>query len=106
VTGCASSADAVQGSGPLGGLAAALQASPHQLVAAIAVDMPWVDPRLLLLLLEQIGTLDACVPVTDRGPEPLHAVYSRASVHACEAKLSSSDPSLHLFLSLLPPLSL
>ena len=61
--------------------------------------MPWVDPRLLLLLLEQIGTLDACVPVTDRGPEPLHAVYSRASVHACEAKLSSSDHSLHGLLS-------
>jgi len=75
--GYAEVADEVPGSGPLGGLTAGLAASPHQLVAVVAVDMPFASPQVLSLL----GTLrmdeDAVVPVTDGGPEPLHAVYAR-----------------------------
>ena len=91
--------DAVPGIGPLGGLAAALLASPHQLLAAIAVDMPWFDPALLLLLSERIGDNEACVPLTDRGPEPLHAVYARAGLPVVDAAMSSADHSLRRLCS-------
>lgn len=99
VAGCTTVEDAAPGSGPLGALAAALHASPHRVTAAVAVDMPWVDAALLRLLLGRIGDHDACVPVSDHGPEPLHAVYSGASVQACEAALASADPSLRGFLA-------
>jgi molybdenum cofactor guanylyltransferase len=99
VPGFVSVDDAVPGVGPLGGLVAALHASRHPLLAAVAVDMPWFDPILLRLLAEGIAGHEACVPVTDRGPEPLHAVYARASVTAGDAALSGTDHSLRGLLS-------
>ena len=99
VAGCTSVEDAAPGAGPIGALAGVLRASPRHLTAAVAVDMPWVDPALLRLLLGRIGDHAACVPVTDHGPEPLHAVYSRASARACEAALAAADHSLHGLLS-------
>lgn len=68
--------------GPLAGLAAGLRASPHELVAVAAVDMPFASARLFALLAEMHGGEDAVVPVTARGREPLHAVYSRSALAA------------------------
>src|SRR5712691_3636034 len=47
------------GYGPLAGLIAGLEASPHRLVAAVAVDMPFASPAVLRLLAECIGEHDA-----------------------------------------------
>ena len=80
-------ADEVPGSGPLGGLTAGLAASPHQLVAVVAVDMPFASPQVLSLLCTLRRDEDAVVPVTDRGPEPLHAVYARDALPALRRAL-------------------
>jgi len=90
----ASVVDATPGAGPLGGLVAALRASPHHLLAVVAVDLPWLDAALLRLLAARIGTHGAAVCETDRGPQPLHAVYARTALDAAEDALRSPDRSL------------
>jgi molybdopterin-guanine dinucleotide biosynthesis protein A len=94
LTGRASVADAARDSGPLGGLVTALRLSPHRLLAVVAVDLPWVDPRLLGLLAAAIGDHDVAVCETDHGLEPLHAVYATSLLEAAEKALRSEDRSI------------
>ena len=86
--------DAVAGAGPLAGLVAALRASPHRLLAVVAVDLPWIDPMLIRMLAARIGDHDVAVCETRRGIEPLHAVYSTAILDAAESALAGTDRSL------------
>jgi molybdopterin-guanine dinucleotide biosynthesis protein A len=87
--------DAIPDAGPIAGLVAALRASPHERLAVVAVDMPWLDPDLLRLLAMRIDGCDVAVCETQRGLEPLHAVYARSATVAAEAALTSADRSLH-----------
>lgn len=92
--------DAVADAGPAGALLGALSCSPHPLLAAVAVDMPWIDPTLLRLLSARVGSHDAAVPVTTQGPEPLHAVYARQALPRLATGLQSTH-SLRTLLSYL-----
>jgi molybdopterin-guanine dinucleotide biosynthesis protein A len=94
VAGRLSVADTVSGAGPLGGLVAALVASPHRLLAVVAVDLPWIDPHLIRMLAARIGDGDVAVCETARGMEPLHAVYATSMLAAAEAALAGADRSL------------
>jgi molybdopterin-guanine dinucleotide biosynthesis protein A len=71
--------DLLPGRGPLGGLYTALFAASHPAVACVACDMPFVNADLLAhqhqLLLS--NNLDVVVPSSERGIEPLHAIYRR-----------------------------
>ena|ERR1700726_2281483 len=86
--------DAVRGAGPLGGLVAALRASPHRLLAVVAVDLPWIDPMLIAMLAARVGEHDVAVCETSRGIQPLHAVYSTSVLEAAESALAGRDRSL------------
>jgi molybdopterin-guanine dinucleotide biosynthesis protein A len=99
VPGCLAIGDAASDAGPLGGLLAALRASPHRLIAVVAVDMPWVDPALVRMLAIRCDGLDASVPVGEHGPEPLHAVYSQSAIGACADVIAGHDRSLRALLS-------
>ncbi len=71
--------DLLPGTGALGGLYTALYAANNPFVAVVACDMPFIDPRLLraqIDLLEQEG-VDAVIPRSLEGLEPLHGVYRR-----------------------------
>ncbi len=92
-------ADAEPDAGPLGGLVAALEASPHRLMAAVAVDLPFASPAVLALLASSCGDADAAVPRTDRGLEPLHAVYARTAVPALRRALSERRMAVHAALA-------
>ena len=87
--------DSRPGSGPIGGLVAALEASPHELLAAVGVDMPFADPAVLRLCSELLTDEDAVVPVTPDGPQPLHAVYSRTAVPGLARALAEEHRSLN-----------
>ncbi len=68
------------GAGALGGLATALEVAHHPLVANIACDMPFVSAELIRAgsrFLERNPAMDAYIPQTEFGYEPLHAVYRR-----------------------------
>ncbi len=79
--------DARPGSGPLGGVVAGLRASPGDLLAVVAGDMPFASPEVIDLLAASWSGEDAVVPVTEHGPEPLHALYARSALLGLEAAL-------------------
>jgi molybdenum cofactor guanylyltransferase len=86
--------DAVADSGPLGGIVSALRASPHPLVAVVGVDMPFASGDVLRLLADLIGDADAAVPVTEEGPQPLHAVFARSALPTLERALVDGQRSV------------
>jgi molybdopterin-guanine dinucleotide biosynthesis protein A len=72
-------ADLILGRGPLGGLYTALFAASHPVVAAVACDMPFVSAELLTHQRDILfaDNMDVVVPSSERGLEPLHAIYRR-----------------------------
>jgi molybdopterin-guanine dinucleotide biosynthesis protein A len=91
--------DFAPGCGPLGGLLAGLLASPHQLTAVVAVDMPLVSAELISFLASLHQDEDAVVPLGETGAEPLHAVYSRSAVPAMRRSLLEGRYGLRHLLS-------
>jgi molybdopterin-guanine dinucleotide biosynthesis protein A len=106
LNGRASIPDAERDSGPLGGLVMALRASPHRLLAVVAVDLPWIDPQLLRLLADVIGDHDVAVCETAHGIEPLHAVYATSLLTAAETALRGDDRSVRRLIARSNALSL
>lgn len=69
----------------LTGIHALLQAAERPRVFVVACDMPYLNPGLIERLLAVPGDVDVVVPESDRGLEPLHAVYARTCLAAIEA---------------------
>jgi len=83
-------ADAVAGAGPLGGLYSALLDAAHDRVIVLACDLPFVTAALLERLVLESGTgeeIDAVVPRSARGLEPLCAVYHQRCTAAARARI-------------------
>ncbi|HZU18915.1 MAG TPA: molybdenum cofactor guanylyltransferase [Candidatus Dormibacteraeota bacterium] len=76
------------GAGPLAGIAAALAASPYDLVVVVACDLPGVTPDLVRRLAVAAAGVDAAVPVVGGRPQPTCAAYRRSAAAAIEAALS------------------
>jgi molybdopterin-guanine dinucleotide biosynthesis protein A len=74
--------DVIPGKGALGGIYSALYHSRSDFVLALACDMPFLNPDLLLYMIalrdEDGGSLDIIVPRVEDHPQGLHALYSRA----------------------------
>jgi molybdopterin-guanine dinucleotide biosynthesis protein A len=64
--------------GPLGGLLSALESAPGRGALVLAIDLPLVPAVLLAHLAARAEGVDAVVPVSPRGPEPLCALYGAA----------------------------
>ncbi len=77
--------------GPLGGIAAGLQAAQHDLAVMVACDMPFLSVRLLQHLVELAADYDAVVPQTGDEFEPLHAVYRRTCYPAIVRRIERGD---------------
>lgn len=67
--------DEIAYQGPLGGLATALSNATTEWVLAVAADMPHLEPGIIRALWAMRGGADIVVPVTEKGPEPLLALY-------------------------------
>ncbi|MCK5174026.1 MAG: molybdenum cofactor guanylyltransferase [Planctomycetes bacterium] len=81
--------DAEKGRGPLMGIASSLRVSENDLNFVVACDIPEIDIDLVGELLGQAGDYDAVIPTSGpKRPEPLFAVYSKASLPAIEKALS------------------
>ena len=87
-------ADLHPGLGPLAGLEAALLAARHDIVVAVACDMPFLDGRLLSHLAELARHHDIVAPQTGRGVHPLCAAYRRACRPAISARLERGQLKL------------
>lgn len=75
--------------GPLGGIHAALRASREDLNLILAVDMPFVEARLLQYLVKRAGVGEAVVTVPRIAGrwQPLCAVYRRGFADVAEPAL-------------------
>ncbi|MCX8006676.1 MAG: formate dehydrogenase accessory sulfurtransferase FdhD [Coriobacteriia bacterium] len=69
--------DEVAYQGPLGGLATALKNAPDEWVLALAADMPWLNPEVVRALWDAREGAQVVVPRTEKGVEPLLALYHR-----------------------------
>jgi molybdopterin-guanine dinucleotide biosynthesis protein A len=94
--------DAHADGGPLAGLEAALARSETDWLAAIACDMPRANGRVLLALLERAERegLDACLLETEKGVEPLCAVYRKTCLEPVRAALAAGERKVTAFFGI------
>jgi molybdenum cofactor guanylyltransferase len=98
-------ADVFEGAGPLAGLHAGLAAAGHDAVLTVATDMPFVDHRLVQVMVDACPAVDAVIPrVRGQGyaepqPEPLHAVYRKRCLPVIEAALRAGRRRMVSFLA-------
>ncbi len=97
-------ADRQAGGGPVAGLYAGISASHHDVVLALATDLPFVNVALLQHMVDRAPGYDAVVPqVSGRRSgellkEPLHALYRRTCLPAIAAHLAAHDFQAFCFL--------
>jgi molybdopterin-guanine dinucleotide biosynthesis protein A len=94
-------ADETPGLGPLSGLVAALEASPHDLCLVVACDMPFLSGPLLEHLVEvavRSPSAQVVVPRTER-LHPLHAVYRRSVIPVLRERLARRELAVHAALA-------
>jgi len=95
--------DLFAGAGPLAGIQAGLSAARHDLLLALAADMPFVNEALVRHLVALAVGFDAVVPQTphpDTGElswEPLHALYRRGCLTAIEARMAAGQRRAYCF---------
>ncbi len=89
--------DPVSGAGPLAGLLAALDAAGGRAALLLAVDLPLVPVGLLSRLLALVPESDAVVPVSQRGPEPLCAVYGAGCLAAVRRRIAAGELKMTSF---------
>ncbi len=88
------------GVGPLAGIDATLGALPPGIdaVVCVACDMPYLDPRALVLVRDHAPDADVAIPIVGGLPEPLFARYGRGCAAAIRAQLASGDYKVTHFL--------
>lgn len=71
--------DKLKERGALGGIYTALISANNPMVAIVACDMPFANPELLSMARDRLidEQVDAVIPRSEDGLEPLHAVYRR-----------------------------
>jgi FdhD protein len=84
---CRKVPDLIPGLGALSGIHSGLRHSGTPHVFAVACDMPYLNPRLVRHLASLAEGSTVVVPESDKGLEPLHAIYGRDALGAIEEAL-------------------
>ncbi|MBC8017032.1 MAG: formate dehydrogenase accessory sulfurtransferase FdhD [Verrucomicrobia bacterium] len=88
---CRKVADIYPGAGSIAGLHAAIAHSTSEQVFVTACDMPFINEELIRTLCGMRGDLDAVIPFSEGGQEPLHAVYGRSSLAEIQSALERGE---------------
>ncbi len=98
--GCALALDVTVDSGPVAGIIAGLEASTSAHSVVIACDMPLLSSAIIDALLTRARTdrLDVCFLTSERGLEPLCAVYGRRCLPALHSALAAGQRKVTAFL--------
>ena len=85
--------DPVEGEGPLVGIAAGLEAVSGDAAIIVAVDMPFLEPALLRLLVERLRDGDHrwVVPVAEGRPQPLCSAIAVTALPVVRAHIAAGD---------------
>ncbi len=95
--------DLFPGAGPLAGLHAGLSEAQHELLLALAGDMPFVSLTLIRAMVGLAKGFDAVVPQPpdptsgEPGWEPLHALYHRRCLPAIASRLAAGERRANSF---------
>ncbi|MBI1921312.1 MAG: formate dehydrogenase accessory sulfurtransferase FdhD [Geobacter sp.] len=84
---CRKVTDLVPGMGPLAGIHSGLCHSSNPRIFVTACDMPYLHDGLVRHLASGARDCDVILPESDRGVEPLHAVYGKGALEAIEEAL-------------------
>jgi molybdopterin-guanine dinucleotide biosynthesis protein A len=82
---------------PLVGLYTALFSISYPRVLVVACDMPFIQPRLVELLIEHSLRGEVIIPCSSRGPEPLIAIYSKKCLQPVKEALDRGEKRLISF---------
>ena len=94
--------DATGHAGPLAGIYAALNASPHDWLLVLAVDIPFITPTHLQKLLDaRTPTTDAVIAASKDRIHPLCACYHKRSLPSAKKLLDQSTYRVTTFLNTL-----
>lgn len=86
--------DTVAGEGPLYGMATGLAAAHGARCLLLGVDMPYLQPSLLRLLVEALRTGDGArwvVPIAEKRPQPLCSAMALDALSVLRAHLEAGD---------------
>ena len=84
--------DEKQGLGPIGGIYSCLKHSETGTNIIIAVDIPFIDRRLIKFLLENYNNTDLLIPAThSNGIEPLCGIYNKSVLPLIELMINQND---------------
>jgi len=81
----------------LGGLHAGLRAAKTDWIFVVPCDMPYPDSRLVSLLLRHRTGVDAVVPRTEGGYEPVFALYHKNCLVPMEQLLQQNQYRIYDF---------
>lgn len=84
--------------GPLAGIEAALQASRHDVVVAVACDMPLVRPALVRAIAAACDGYDVAMPRLFEREQPLLAAYRRSCLAVVGELLAEGDGHIRAIL--------
>ncbi len=96
--GVRSVADAFPRHSSLIGIYSALRAAQGEHCLVVACDMPFLNLDLLRYLAALAPYHDVVMPVLKRGPEPLHAVYSKGCLGPIESLIAAGENKILKFL--------
>ncbi len=82
------------GDGPMAGLEAAFLDTGADLIFLTATDLPFGDPALAQYLIKARGDHDVCLIRSDKGLEPLFAVYSSSCLSVVRESLKEGRRSM------------
>ena len=86
--------------GPLAGLEAAIDETRHDLLVAVACDMPMVRGAVLAAVAAAARNVEIAMPVVDDHAQPLLAAYRRSVAPHVRALLDSGEGRLRALLPL------
>jgi molybdopterin-guanine dinucleotide biosynthesis protein A len=85
--------DIIKHAGPMGGIHSVLVGTDEHEVFVIACDMPFIKPELINYIISRKAK-DATVPVFNKRPEPLLAVYTKNIIKLMEDMISKRQLAL------------
>jgi molybdopterin-guanine dinucleotide biosynthesis protein A len=87
--------DVYPGRGPLGGIYTGLLHAQSDLTLVVGCDMPFLNAKLMSLMLDLTDGFDAVVPrLGGRYVEPLHAIYAKTCLMKIKNQLESGQLSI------------
>lgn len=92
-------ADEIKNCGPIGGIYSSLNKSNTDLNFVVSVDAAFVEKDFIQFLFSQSEDSDAVVPFSEKGKEPLIAMYNKSCLAFMKEKLEAGDYKMHTLLS-------